>query len=165
MWKEIWCKCVTYHCHLLSTTGAISSHCQCRIIGRYTVCHHITMVFPFRPCNSHALHPTNYSHRWYFIVFIMVCWLPILAIASWPTSLQLGQWYNCPSANETTLKNISEGQGIWYKKTQRITKQWTLAIVYHRDCKSRRHIFWHCTSSLWRWWHAANLDTRLDMDI
>ena len=28
----------------------------------------------------------------------------------------------------------------------------------HRDCKSGRHILWHCTSSLWRWWHGINLD-------
>ena len=28
----------------------------------------------------------------------------------------------------------------------------------NRDCKSRRHILWHCTSSLSWWWHGINLD-------
>ena len=28
----------------------------------------------------------------------------------------------------------------------------------YRDCKSRRHISWHCTSSLWCCWHGTNLD-------
>ena len=37
--------------------------------------------------------------------------------------------------------------------------------VCYRDCQSGRRILWHCTSSLWCWWHAANLDTRLDMGI
>ena len=38
-------------------------------------------------------------------------------------------------------------------------------LMFNRNCKSRRHILWHCASSLWCWWHAANLDTRLDMGI
>ena len=28
----------------------------------------------------------------------------------------------------------------------------------NRDCRSGRHILWHCISSLWCWWHATNLD-------
>ena len=28
----------------------------------------------------------------------------------------------------------------------------------YRDWKSGRHILWHCTSSLWCWWHATKLN-------
>ena len=38
-------------------------------------------------------------------------------------------------------------------------------VESNRDCNSGRHILWHCTSSLWCQWHAANVDTRLDMVI
>ena len=31
----------------------------------------------------------------------------------------------------------------------------------YRDCKSGRHILWHCTSSLWSGWHATNLDIEI----
>ena len=34
---------------------------------------------------------------------------------------------------------------------------WHFLTIY-RDCKSGRHILWHCTISLWRWWHATNLE-------
>ena len=30
---------------------------------------------------------------------------------------------------------------------------------YNRDCKSGRHILWHCTNSLWCWWHGTKLDS------
>ena len=32
------------------------------------------------------------------------------------------------------------------------------ALSSIRDCKSGRHILWHCTSSLSWWWHGINLD-------
>ena len=36
--------------------------------------------------------------------------------------------------------------------TQRRFNWWII------DCKSGRHILWHCTSSLSWWWHGINLD-------
>ena len=44
----------------------------------------------------------------------------------------------------------------WHKM---IRKLQSMSIVMNNtDCKSGRHILWHCTSSLSWWWHGINLD-------
>ena len=30
--------------------------------------------------------------------------------------------------------------------------------AWNRDCKFGRHILWHCTNSIYCWWHGTNLD-------
>ena len=54
-----------------------------------------------------------------------------------------------PTQKASNAENVS----IWWRHHDQ-----RQCSVY-RDCKSGRHILWHCTSSLCCWWHGIKFDT------
>ena len=60
-----------------------------------------------------------------------------------------------PCRIKVKIKEISRNHLIFSTLS---TQEKFVYLLSYRDCKSGRHILWHCTSSLSWWWHGINLD-------